>query len=589
MSSPKIRQDTTRDMRQQAAASVAQDMSSVRLRILADLMESRKKAEAHEQEFLKTIHSENAAFSKVVSLFEESIDELRCSIGNLRESAHVNMSEYAAQTEASRVSMMVEFNNLKQKLSEECELSKEAMTKSIESFGSDMNNRLANLDAEKRRIYDIINELESRLNDEIARLSRENSNNNVSVFDKLTGLEAANHSLSKRLDDWSHSCENRAEQQVASFLEMIREHEAEITKGFEYRLVDLQRQIEDNLDKRLATFQTESNDSTSLLLSERMDSLRDQMLGQLRETGTQFESRCNSIETCISVLPSKQGIDESVLQGLEERLRKQWEEDLSCRMSLLVDQVSDLDSRISARFGNQESSIRALASTGYFYDWTIRDAKSKLHGLGVMSTGGKFVSSEMFSIGPYSNLQLRLYPVSSSLSNSSPSVWLIHSPSGTDQSPAALPVYVDLGIGRSKRALCRMKKVQELFGHWVWEGSGFDKDFISKEIDVDGSLIVSVEISMRQWLAAPSEPTMTTNMLPVESLPESPMSAYTFAGGRTTPQLPLRPMSTNPFEKVPQEPSKSALTPRRMSWAMFGGDEGPTDEAIVPSSNPFSS
>ncbi len=99
---------------------------------------------------------------------------------------------------------------------------------------------------------------------------------------------------------------------------------------------------------------------------------------------------------------------------------------------------------------------------------------------------------------------------------------------------------------------------------------------------------------MRQWLVPPTD-TVSGSMTvsaPENQFPDSPMSAYTFAGGmegRYTPQLPLRPMSTNPFERASKEEKKSALTPRRMSWAMFGGD-APVEETLDPSSsNPFSS
>ncbi len=149
--------------------------------------------------------------------------------------------------------------------------------------------------------------------------------------------------------------------------------------------------------------------------------------------------------------------------SLEERPGSILESPISSRMTAVIDQIGDLDSRISARLSNQETALCAVGSTGYFHEWTIPDAQTKLEPLGLFSSSNKFVSSDSFSIGPYSNLQLRLYPLNSSLNNS-PSVWLIHSPSGTDPNGPSLPVYVDLGIGRSKRAQCRMKKVPELLG-----------------------------------------------------------------------------------------------------------------------------
>ena len=134
-----------------------------------------------------------------------------------------------------------------------------------------------------------------------------------------------------------------------------------------------------------------------------------------------------------------------------------------------------------------------------------------------------------------------------------------------------------------------MKKVQELFGHWIWEGSGFDRDVIEKEVDKNGSLVVSVEISMRQWLASNND-TVAASMSS-ENFPESPMSAYTFADGTSTPQLPLRPLSTNPFDnemKKKTEEKPSALTPRRMSWAMFGDHADDEGASASTSLNPFS-
>ena len=589
MSNPAIKQDTPKHLRQQAASSVAQDMSSARLRILSDLMESRKKAEAHEQEFLKTIHSENAAFTKVVSLFEDSIEGLEASIGSVRADVEVKLSESFALSDVAVNAMMEEVRTLKQRSTEDSMLFKEEIMTSLKSETTRLDTQWKKAEYQNSQLSGIVSELDSRINTEISKISQEQCSIRDSLQEKMNGLEDSIRVLTSGLNEIALSHKMEVEKQQNSLEEILHRHQTEVLENVESRLVDLQSQIEHSLEAKLKSVEQASNESISLLLSERIESFRQELHTGLRTTNSHLESRCESIEASVSSLPTKLVMDESVLVSFEKDMKQRWQEDLSSKMNLLADQISDLDMRISARLGTQDSAIQALRSTGYFHEWTIRDAKSKLHSLGLMSTGGKFVSSETFSIGPYSNLQLRLYPVSSSLS-SSPSIWLIHSPSGSDAA-ISLPLYVDLGIGKSKKALCRMKKVQELFGHWVWEGNGFDRDFVVKEVDTAGSLVVNVEISMRQWLA-PTDAVSGNVTVPLENYPDSPMSAYTFAGGiegRITPQLPLRPMSTNPFENQSREKDgqKSALTPRRMSWAMFG--DAPLEETLVPPSNPFSS
>ena len=140
-------------------------------------------------------------------------------------------------------------------------------------------------------------------------------------------------------------------------------------------------------------------------------------------------------------------------------------------------------------------------------------------------------------MGPFRDLQFRFFPEAGI-------VWLIHRPTA-NSSEALLPLAVDIGVGTLKRGPIRMKKVQELFGHWVWEAA-FTGLSVSAEVSVDESLRISVEVCARQWLEdLHADP------------PDSPsqMSSYSFSA----------PPKTNPF--TPD------LTPSRSSWAQFGEDE----------------
>jgi hypothetical protein len=578
MSSPMIKLDTACDQRQQAASSVVQDMSSARLRILGDLMDARKKAEAHEQEFLKTIHSENAAFSKIVSLFEDSVREISGSIVSVRDELNNRCTTTLNEFNVFHKSLSNELTILKQELSKEMDLTKETFRTSQNLLEDNRAKRDEFWQADFSRRISEISDLKDQVGEDISRISSEHLLFKESLLETIGKVQEETRLLSLRIEDVVRTLDDRADRQLESFKNILDERECQLVERFDSHLVDLESRFKGFLEDQIAMRSINTEQELMCALNNRTDAARHRLEDDMQDISNNFESRFQSIEKRLEETTSVPSITQDEILHLEKRLYALVESSLSSRINSVIDQIGDLDSRISAKLTSQESALCAIGSSGYFYDWTIVDAKTKLESLGLFSSNNKFVSSEIFSIGPYSNLQLRLYPLSSSLSDS-PSVWLIHSPSGTDiNSQPSLPVYVDLGIGRSKRGLCRMKKVQELFGHWVWEACGFDRDFIRKEVELNGTLIISVEISMRQWLKGNEVQ---------DGLPDSPMSAYTFAagvdGGHTTPHLPLRPMSTNPFEN---QRNKSALTPRRMSWAMFGDH---ADDTVPNTSNPFSS
>ena len=370
------------------------------------------------------------------------------------------------------------------------------------------------------------------------------------------------------------------------FQELVRDSRKEIETSFELRLADTESRMQGYISEQLHNISAQ----LEATFESRLSTLSIEREKEAQDIASRYESRFGEIEELLRSNKDDETIkfvDEDKLAEFKQVVENKIDQFVSQNFHHMVEEIESLETRLSSSINRQDMAIRALGTSGYFHEWTIRDAKSKLQSLGLLSSGGKFVSSEIFSIGPYSNLQLRLYPLSSSLASNT-SVWLIHAP-GSDQNGPSLPVFVDLGIGKSRRALCRMKKVQELFGHWIWEGSGFDRDVIEKEVDNSGSLVVSVEISMRQWLASNND-TVPTSMSS-ENFPESPMSAYTFADGTSTPQLPLRPLSTNPFDnemKKKTEEKPSALTPRRMSWAMFGDHADDEGASASSSLNPFS-
>ena len=153
-----------------------------------------------------------------------------------------------------------------------------------------------------------------------------------------------------------------------------------------------------------------------------------------------------------------------------------------------------------------------------------------------------------------------------------PCVWLVHRPMNDS---VALPVFVDIAVGRSKRSQCRMKKVQELFGHWVWEAEGFDQHLLDKEVDENGQLKICVEVSMRQWLQDKKQ--QVAHAALVESQPDSPMSTYTV----------FKPLvsSTNPF--VAGDVQSPVVTPRRGKWAKFGTEDDEEEVKEEQYVNPF--
>ena len=571
--------DKDKGVRAQALASVTQEMSSSRLRILGDLMESRKKAEQHEQEFLRTIHSENAAFSQIVSLFENSLSEVR------------DNAEQMSQRFESAVSKVDEV------ASERHEILRKDVSKHID-------------DAVKS-----VSESHGPLRDSI-----------MQIEPQLTSLQARFGALTvqadAKIEDTVHALEESIQTVSTSIAKSIQNIEDQVSKLSDkitlasQRLLNLETETQERIDKLFcemeSRIQSRSSDiealmeSKIILLESRMRSLLAERIGGTEEQlearmQERLEEEVNKVKTDVNestdervlginkrllALEQQQAILE--LQITQSRAAGSRNSETDIRLFELQSQIDSLVTETASRLSMQETRLMAVAHSGFHYDWDLTHPIPRLNSLGLLSTGGKHVNSDLFDVGPYKNLQLRLFPVNAP-GTDSPTLWLIHRPVSAD---TPIPVYVDLSIGTHKRGPIKMKKVQELFGHWVWEAV-FEGARIQSLVDSD-SLRISVEISTRQWMLD-SDITALAPMMAAspsteeDDLPPSPsnMTSYTFAGPQ---ELPLRPLTTNPFDRneitLPAVSSKGSLTPRRSSWAQFGGTS-PIADSNVEQSNPF--
>jgi hypothetical protein len=317
------------------------------------------------------------------------------------------------------------------------------------------------------------------------------------------------------------------------------------------------------------------------LLEERLKSelklIRSESSVQENKTKSMMESRLEQFKfQCDS---SVSNLIDSALAKIEPR-----DSESIIRIDQLESEISKIRREISEKISEQQNFLHAVATTGHRHDWMIANALNRLKSLGVMNSAYKFINSEQFSVGPYRNLMFRFYPVSAP-GLDCPAVWLVQRPTSAE---ALIPVFVDVGIGSTKKGPLRAKKVQELFGHWVWEAT-FPNDVLTQELAAD-DLVVSVEISMRQWMDPPTE--ITAPVVAEDDIPDSPsrMSNFTFvphAEPIRAPSLPVLRNSSpatgtpNPFSK---DDAAQAVTPRRSSWAQFGGS--PDENTPVPS-NPF--
>jgi len=608
--SPTVSGEKRKEVRAGAVASITQDMTSARLKILGDLMENRKKAEAHEQEFLRTIHSENAALSQVISLFESHLLEARDGVLSSIDDMQEQSREHERAFSELKLTIPAEIQSLNAKLGSEISklYGKMNDTQSLlqtedSQLKAEILQTTAQLNQESARLENLFNEHFSEHSSRLEELENSQTSQLHELRSVITNLSTSvcdiETQISKMSSIWEEKLSHQREQDRLDTLAILDARFSDLESKWNSivseRMQAAISQIKADHDSKLNNIQTEFKEYTDVKIES------------MQEEFSNINTRLVSIETSSPPLPADTPLDTEAVSAIVHEI-------LAAAPNEQVEEVKEgllnIRAEIDSRFRDQDSHIQSIASTGHYYEWQIQNAKSKLNSLGVLLAPGKFVSSENFSIGPYKNFQLRFYPVSSPIS-STPSVWLVHGGSSTLGTPdVSLPVYIDIGIGMTKKCMCKMKKVSELFGHWVWEANGFDRDTLMKELSTGGDLIVSVEVSMRQWMSSLRTSTMTggVSLVPTvqpvvvrpastapiasDDIPDSPMSAYTFYGGgpgvvrAPSPSLILRPASTNPFETLranedPPKKDSSSLTPRRKSWAMFGEDEN----RIV---NPFS-
>jgi hypothetical protein len=531
-------------------------------------MESRKRAELHEQEFLRTIHSENAAFSQIVSLFEGSIDELKT------ESNGVN-AKFAALAEEHQSMLVTLKKELQECVEPQLEAVKQQMDKLDHSGAQSFSTLATSLDAVHTKVLALQSSTEfqakdtcetlDELRESLSRLAvrLDEISQNMSETDKrMNDLKA---SITSDMENKLCEFESRFDEKTLEFRSesgnSLHATEAGLRSTFESRIEGLKElmdsEFQDRLEQLALSFETRLADRVSDIekkFAHRESSLEQSVQNRLDELE-------NSIQSKWSTSDLEHLVSSRVNPVLEEVRENQT---YRTEIGALDAKLSRLESEFTDQLAMQHTMVKNIAHAGYRYEWKISDAISRFKSLGILSSGGKYVTCEQFNIGPYRNLSLRLFPISTT-SQESPTVWLIQRPGSSD---AILPLYVDISIGFSKRGPILRKQVSELFGHWVWEAV-FDPEVIASE-KIGEDLSLSVEISMRQWM---DPECISSQKIPIEDqVPESPsaMSNYTFAP----------PPQTNPFDR-------GSVTPRRASWAQFASIP---DENVEPSrlaSNPF--
>lgn len=565
-----------RDLRAQAVASVTQDMGSARIKILGDLMESRKRAEQHEQEFLRTIHSENASFSQIVSLFESSLDELRTESLSINESVQDSIRMFHQEMNASR-------SELKNVVESEIISFKQSHEKVVSSHSASLASLSSQVDSVHGKTLAIQSSLEYRLNESDAK-----------HMELLTSLDTMNvkqsemsnklMDLSARFDALEKDIQSRCEDQLRSLSadlaalkteldtkvdQQVQDAERRVRDTFEARLAGLEEILEGNFRDRIDTASVEQESKWRDDLSQTHDKLIDGFM----KSEEALKARLDSLESCSQNQPDTQVIQSLIVARVEQLVEQFGLTGLtkSTRDSIrnLEERMSNLRSDFNTQLAQLSSILNAVAHSGFHYEWRITDAIARFKSLGLLGSPGKFVNSETFNLGPYNNMSLRFFPVST-VTGESPTIWLIQRPESPE---ASVPLYVDIAIGSLKRGPLKRKHVQELFGHWVWEGS-FQSDIVSSEKSGD-DLSISVEISMRQWMDLEEIAFRQQQKVAEEEIPDSPsaMSTFTFV-----PQLP----QTNPF-------NEGSVTPRRSSWAQFANspDENKPIATSRAASNPF--
>ena len=536
-------------------------------------MESRKRAEQHEQEFLRTIHSENAAFSRVVSLFEDGLEELRSDSSSDRSELQVQVDEIRRL-----------FSETKQQLDSKIQADIVIVKQAVEKLECNNTNMSASLtsqiDAVQAKLMAFISSSDFKTKDSQNKLgevvnSLERMNSDLSLLRSQTGAVeqkltvnaaefAEEHNaklvtIDGKIGTLNQSLETRLD-------DRIREAEQKLRSLFESRIGGLEEQMVNRITEERELTVTGLEEKVSTVQTE----LRQEFRQAVQDSTCSFSTRLNEIDSRLEAAVPRESLDLligekiSALNIKEEAVRMNEE-----KIRELEGKLNRVQIDMNDKLLKQSAMMTAIAHSGFRYDWNISNAITRFSSLGLLggSGGGKFVSSELFSIGPYKNLSIRIFPLST-ISGDAPTVWLINRPASPD---AVIPLYVDVSVGLSKRGPIKRKQVQELFGHWIWEAS-FPSDILTSELRGE-DLSVSIEISMRQWMdldRVSDIQASTASEEPVD-MPESPsaMSNYTFVPVPTS----------NPFE--------GSVTPRRSSWAQFGSP--PLDENEPPrlASNPF--
>ena len=569
-----------KDIRTQGVASVTQDMSSARLKILGDLMENRKRAEQHEQEFLRTIHSENAAFSRIVSLFEESIEEVK-------ENTELCSNDLVSFMESQKAELSSAKSQLEQRMESEVNSIKQTMEKLESSSATGVSAFSKQLDALQSKLMALVSSSEFKSKEDTAKmdeLKKALSTLSASVTTLASESDSLRFETSRQLETLS----SEVHQQLATIKSEHESSLARIQSVFEKRMSASEANLRALIDSRIGGMEEqlgnklkEEREGLEALISDSAQSasqsLKTEIRDELKISSSEINGRLLELEQRVALLPDTTVVTHEVEKIVSSRLLNDNQMNASEeRVKYLEDQLRMLKSEIHSSLTAQTSMMNAIAHAGFRYEWNITNAIARFTSLGLLGGNpGKFVSSENFTLGPYKNLSLRFFPIST-VNGDSPTVWLVARPASPD---SIVPVYVDIGIGQSKRGPLKRKQVQELFGHWVWEAS-FSSDIMTAEMQAD-DLPISVEISMRQWMdldrLSNIAPTVQTDVPDIEGeTPESPsaMSNYTFV---PIPQ-------TNPFENT------GSVTPRRSSWAQFGSPPPDENTALNTSrlaSNPF--
>ena len=136
-------------------------------------MDVRKKAEAREQDFLRIIHSENAAFAKIVSLNEESAQNRAVSLLSVCEELKDRVTYSFNQLNHSLESLSSGLNIWKKELSKEMDLTKETLRESLETIHSQLATSDRLLDSDRERRLCEISGLKVQFDTEMSRISSE--------------------------------------------------------------------------------------------------------------------------------------------------------------------------------------------------------------------------------------------------------------------------------------------------------------------------------------------------------------------------------------------------------------------------------